>query len=161
MSHAEAFISLGFSGVVVISEDSREERSGNEDERTRQAVACRDEAGQTWRLTITWEIRWRRSMRHTIVEKLSISLAEYRRLAKAHGPRLDPSGLSKRLAARAAARETAREKLSKLAPECPACRRPMVARSGEHGRFWGCTMYPKCKETQKMSVEAKRWRKRF
>jgi restriction system protein len=32
---------------------------------------------------------------------------------------------------------------------CPECKQAMVVRSGKHGKFWGCTGFPKCKYTAK------------
>jgi ssDNA-binding Zn-finger/Zn-ribbon topoisomerase 1 len=39
------------------------------------------------------------------------------------------------------------------APTCPACGEPMVLRTARRGpragsQFWGCSAYPKCKETR-------------
>ncbi|HYE11156.1 MAG TPA: restriction endonuclease, partial [Patescibacteria group bacterium] len=33
--------------------------------------------------------------------------------------------------------------------KCPECKQAMVVRSGKHGKFWGCTGFPKCKYTAK------------
>ena len=30
---------------------------------------------------------------------------------------------------------------------CPACKSPMRLRDGTHGHFYGCSRYPKCRET--------------
>lgn len=45
------------------------------------------------------------------------------------------------------------EQVTKKAPACPACGKPMVlrtARKGKHAgsQFWGCAGYPKCKGTR-------------
>ncbi len=42
------------------------------------------------------------------------------------------------------------ESVVQSGPKCPACSRPMKARTGKHGAFWGCTGYPECKQTLPM-----------
>lgn len=37
-------------------------------------------------------------------------------------------------------------------PTCPSCGIKLVVREGKHGRFWGCTHYPKCR--YKLAVQA-------
>lgn len=32
--------------------------------------------------------------------------------------------------------------------KCPECGGPMVSRTGQFGRFWGCKNYPQCKGTR-------------
>ncbi len=32
--------------------------------------------------------------------------------------------------------------------KCPECNGPMVSRKSQHGIFWGCKAYPKCKGTR-------------
>lgn len=32
--------------------------------------------------------------------------------------------------------------------KCPECEGPMVPRTSQHGKFWGCKAYPKCKGTR-------------
>ena len=32
--------------------------------------------------------------------------------------------------------------------KCPQCDGPMVSRKSQHGVFWGCRNYPKCKGTR-------------
>lgn len=39
------------------------------------------------------------------------------------------------------------------APVCDKCGKPMRARRGRTGSFWGCTGYPNCKNTKPMSQE--------
>jgi hypothetical protein len=34
-------------------------------------------------------------------------------------------------------------------PTCARCKSPMVRRTSEYGRFWGCSSYPACKGTRK------------
>jgi hypothetical protein len=36
-------------------------------------------------------------------------------------------------------------------PACPRCDSPMVRRTSEFGKFWGCSQYPACKGTRKVS----------
>lgn len=31
---------------------------------------------------------------------------------------------------------------------CPLCNGPMTSRKSQHGVFWGCKAYPKCKGTR-------------
>lgn len=31
---------------------------------------------------------------------------------------------------------------------CPQCNGPMVPRTSQHGKFWGCKAYPKCRGTR-------------
>lgn len=31
---------------------------------------------------------------------------------------------------------------------CPTCGGPMESRNSQHGTFWGCASYPKCKGTR-------------
>ena len=42
---------------------------------------------------------------------------------------------------------------------CPDCDGPMVARSSQHGKFWGCASYPRCKGTRNSDGEARRPRR--
>jgi restriction system protein len=39
-------------------------------------------------------------------------------------------------------------------PSCPSCGIKMVNRSGPRGEFWGCSHYPKCKQTMPMRKAA-------
>lgn len=39
------------------------------------------------------------------------------------------------------------------APECSKCGKPMAIRSGKNGEFYGCTGYPKCKNTMPVDSE--------
>ncbi len=38
-----------------------------------------------------------------------------------------------------------------VAPSCPKCGIPLVIRSGGHGRFFGCSNFPRCRETVAIS----------
>ncbi|MHB9150563.1 MAG: restriction endonuclease [Thermoleophilia bacterium] len=40
-----------------------------------------------------------------------------------------------------------KEPASTASPSCPRCGLPMVRRTGRHGPFWGCSMYPACRGT--------------
>jgi len=40
-------------------------------------------------------------------------------------------------------------------PKCPKCESRMRERDGPHGKFWGCTRYPKCKGFR----DSARWRR--
>lgn len=31
---------------------------------------------------------------------------------------------------------------------CPLCNKPMISRSSQYGKFWGCSDYPNCKGTR-------------
>lgn len=41
---------------------------------------------------------------------------------------------------------------------CPTCGGPMVSRTSQHGVFWGCKDYPRCKGTRNSMGEAPRAR---
>lgn len=43
----------------------------------------------------------------------------------------------------------AQKKAAKTSTEhnCTACQKPLIKRQGENGPFWGCSGYPKCKQT--------------
>jgi len=36
---------------------------------------------------------------------------------------------------------------------CEACGNPMVVRQGPFSKFWGCTSYPKCKNTKSIMAD--------
>lgn len=36
---------------------------------------------------------------------------------------------------------------------CPLCDGPMTPRASQHGKFWGCQAYPKCKGTRNVDGE--------
>lgn len=38
---------------------------------------------------------------------------------------------------------------------CPDCGSKMVARSGQYGKFWGCSTYPKCRGTRDSEGKSK------
>lgn len=38
---------------------------------------------------------------------------------------------------------------------CPNCEGPMVPRTSQHGKFWGCANYPRCKGTRNAEGESK------
>lgn len=40
--------------------------------------------------------------------------------------------------------------------KCPECDGPMVSRKSQHGVFWGCAQYPKCKGTRNADGESRR-----
>ena len=42
------------------------------------------------------------------------------------------------------------------AVKCPDCEGPMVSRKSQHGVFWGCKAYPKCRGTRNSMGEAPR-----
>lgn len=47
--------------------------------------------------------------------------------------------------------------------KCPSCSGPMVPRTSQHGKFWGCSDFPKCKGTRDsmgMSREDRAYAKR-
>ena len=37
---------------------------------------------------------------------------------------------------------------------CPECDGPMVPRTSQYGKFWGCKAYPRCKGTRNVEGEA-------
>lgn len=37
--------------------------------------------------------------------------------------------------------------------KCPDCDGPMTPRTSQHGKFWGCKAYPKCRGTRNVAVE--------
>ena len=39
-----------------------------------------------------------------------------------------------------------------LSPECPVCGEEMTIRSGRYGYFWGCSGYPTCQTTEKITT---------
>ncbi len=41
----------------------------------------------------------------------------------------------------------AAESASATSPNCPTCGAPMKRREGKNGPFWGCSTYPKCRQT--------------
>lgn len=42
--------------------------------------------------------------------------------------------------------------------KCPDCGGPMVPRTSQHGKFWGCQSYPRCKGTRDSLGQSKRER---
>lgn len=44
--------------------------------------------------------------------------------------------------------------------KCPDCQGPMVSRKSQHGVFWGCRNYPRCKGTRDVNGESKAERER-
>lgn len=38
---------------------------------------------------------------------------------------------------------------------CPNCDGPMTPRTSQHGKFWGCKAYPKCKGTRNADGDAR------
>lgn len=42
---------------------------------------------------------------------------------------------------------------SRLCPECHTCERAMIVREGRRGEFWGCRGYPKCTNSEDLSLE--------
>jgi DNA topoisomerase-1 len=49
--------------------------------------------------------------------------------------------------ARSAEPSTATAASSATSPSCPTCGAPMKRREGKNGPFWGCSTYPKCRQT--------------
>ena len=46
--------------------------------------------------------------------------------------------------------------LNEIEHKCPACGENMTLRSGKYGGFWGCSHYPNCRGTLKMSAKEKK-----
>lgn len=44
--------------------------------------------------------------------------------------------------------------------KCPECEGPMVPRTSQHGKFWGCVKYPRCKGTRDSMGESSLDRRR-
>ena len=39
--------------------------------------------------------------------------------------------------------------------KCPLCAGPMVSRTSQHGVFWGCRAFPKCRGTRDVMGESR------
>jgi ssDNA-binding Zn-finger/Zn-ribbon topoisomerase 1 len=53
-------------------------------------------------------------------------------------------------------RERAQTELDARRPACPTCTMPMTVQHSEHGYFWGCRRFPKCRGKRSMDVGAER-----
>ena len=64
------------------------------------------------------------------------------------------SSLQPTKATAAPAKRTAAEKGIPSGPRCLKCGKPMIVRVGPQGKFWGCSGYPKCKNTMHMHQQS-------
>ena len=44
---------------------------------------------------------------------------------------------------------------------CPECQKKMISRTGQYGRFWGCSDYPTCKGTRDSNGRSKAEREEY
>ncbi|MEK7841166.1 MAG: topoisomerase DNA-binding C4 zinc finger domain-containing protein, partial [Deltaproteobacteria bacterium] len=49
--------------------------------------------------------------------------------------------------------------LDDIDPICPNCGSKMIEREGRYGNFYGCSRYPKCEATMKISDDIKKQKK--
>lgn len=143
------------SGIVILSSKWREESGGYQHEHTIDEIVCYRE-GKPHRMQVHWLQKFfpRSELDYTIEEDEMIPQAEYESICQEHGGILDTPEYRERLAQ---CIEIERQ-LEETRPQCPECEIPMVLREGPYGEFWGCSRYPKCKGTRKLSpvAQAKR-----
>ncbi len=150
MSTAGHYVAAGYSGVVVLHSEWKEESSGYQNETTTQTVVCREQGGAWVRLDVVWYSRTMGGTDQRVVSRKEITQAEYEATLTQHnGKVLDTPQFYDR-ARRATA---AQQAFDAIRPPCPTCKRPMKASITRDGnrRFWGCTRFPNCKGSQSMT----------
>lgn len=138
---------LKLDGIVIITTESYEK--GNYlDTYITEEIACRGKDGKHHRMTIgfihkTMENKYSYNTKKDVI----ISEEEYKKICEQHGDVSNAAEYRKKLEKRLVIEEQLRE----MKPLCPQCQISMKQKSGSYGDFWGCSNYPKCKKTKKIS----------
>jgi ribosomal protein L37AE/L43A len=158
MSHLlERYLGLGLSNIIVLDRTEREEPGGYNTDHTEETIIARK--GKTFvRTTVHEAIKYfyNAGTRFHVTSETKITEKEYQQLAKGKSV-IDTQEARLELeqkAERMAQRNELESQLNSLAPQCPQCRKRMVARSGKYGMFWGCASFPQCDATVRFSTSA-------
>ena len=144
------FQSQGFSGIVRISSQWREDPSGLQNEYIDEKIAAKKN-DDFCLIGAQLEKRMLKGERFKILNEEIISKNAYDSYCERHGGVIDTPQY----------REVfdkivkTKQEIEKLYPSCPKCDTVMVERSGRHGIFWGCPTYPRCDGTRKHGLEIK------
>ncbi len=144
MIHSKIYIKhFGFSEIVRISSEWREERSGYQNEHTTEVIACKIE-GQFFKTTVYYYSKTMGGNDYEILEQEPISNEEYQDYYERYGGILD----TKESRDAIASYDSLQRKMSNIYPICPKCSGLMTKRKGTRGYFLGCLNFPNCKGTR-------------
>jgi len=146
---------MNLSGILVLKSEWREERSGNQNEFVTEEIVCLKD-GKPLRMIIetTFFCGWRMGEppSATVISEQAISEEEYHQIIEERGSIEDTEVYRTAMGEIYRLRDTLKE----MIPNCPNCGARMQERTGRFGEFWGCSRYPKCNGTQKLTGELKR-----
>jgi hypothetical protein len=148
-------LNMNLSGILILSSQWREESSGDQNEFFTEEIVCLKD-GNPHRMVIETKIfcGWRMGEppSATVISEQAISEEEYNQIVNERG------GIEDTPVYRATMEEIyrLRDRLKEMIPNCPDCGARMQERKGPYGEFLGCSRYPKCKGTQKLTKEWKR-----
>lgn len=145
MEVTEHYVSMGYSGIIVLDSESSESKSGWVDYET-QVIACRRSNGSYARVVIWWQSRVLGKRSYHIESEEEMSEAEYQRLLEVHGgTTIDSQDWHQKTARR----QAAEAKYQQLMPRCSHGHRMTVRiNSRDSSWFFGCSRFPDCRETK-------------
>jgi Topoisomerase DNA binding C4 zinc finger len=152
----EKYLEAGLSQIFVIGYKYNEERSGFQNEHTRETIVAYD--GNCYVRSGASESRIYAppgSYEFFLFKPLEITEAEYKELSAGQTRSDTPEALEALQNRKIAARERAEAsaQLDAIKPKCPKCGKKLAYRNGPRGRFWGCPSYPACKGTANFTAE--------
>ena len=157
--YTSGLLSEGYSAVSTNVISSVEEPGGFQNEMTEfEFVGIKDEKYWHGRVTYTKNFAPRGNDRWDDNGKSEITEREYREKLNAFGGMEDTIAYRNAVTAERARVQAQQEKdrqnalvYESLRPQCPLCGEKMAVRSGPFSHFWGCTSYPDCNGTRKIT----------
>jgi hypothetical protein len=149
MDELRDLVRLGACGIVLLDHQYEETASTHADTTT-NTYACKI-GGTAFEIEVAWSTnayRMGQPVRPVELSRKPLSEAKYAALT-AGKPLVDNPEALKKMKAHDAWTDNIRA----LTPVCPKCGARMQPKSGQHGQFWGCPRFPKCKGTKNMTPE--------
>jgi len=150
MARVQDYVNLGYSGLVILSSESKESQSGMQQEVERETLVCRDKKKRCLRITGAWISDGLNPPRFRSEREELISETQYQKLVQERKGPLDDQRFYAERQRRQMQCLAAQNELANLTPHCPKCSVRMTLRvnSRDQSRFWGCTQYPNCGGTR-------------
>jgi hypothetical protein len=149
----EEYLKRGFSEIVVLSHEHREETSGMQTEWTDERAAAR-KRGKYFEIEVHEKQKFGpKGGRNLNLSEKEISERQYKKLILDRAI-IDTESARAELTKRAERDQRSTELYSKVtgrAPKCPDCGTRLVPRKSAFGMFWGCPSYPACEGKEKFS----------
>lgn len=151
---------VGLINIVVIKHNFRESQSALKTRYEDDFVACQKKGRKGYfRMRLSCIADAKGTFKCAIEHEEEITEAEYERIKNINGGIVDDEKFKRRIRERSTRQrriEEIDEHLKNLARPCPHCGGKLIERKGRHGKFWGCSNYPRCKGIKRLTQDQKK-----